>query len=84
MNKKDLTIKESFINSLCGALDCIKSLIKRFDNDTKLEDVSNIFNTVSDLHDLVIKSVKHDKYEEIYTDDFVEKFAKIFSKNNKN
>lgn len=80
MNKEDLTIKESIINSLFGALDCIKNLIKRFDNDTKLEDISNIFNAISDLHDIVIKSVKHDKDEEIYTDEFLEKCTNIFSK----
>ncbi len=80
MDKKDLTILEQLQNSLCGALDCIKNLIRQFNNDTKLENISNIFNATSDLHDLVIKSVKHDKSEEVYADEFLEKFARIFSK----
>ncbi len=77
MKNNDLTI-ENITNSLQNALECIKDLISRFDNDTKLEDISNIFQSVSDLHDLVIKSVKHTPDEEIYTDDFLENIVKIF------
>ncbi len=80
MNNRDFTIKESIKNTISKALDCIKNLIMRFDNDTKIEYISNIFNAISDLHDLVIKSVKHDKSEEIYTDEFLEKFTKMLSK----